>query len=114
MAPAAAPAVDSRNCRLEILIVFSSLVLRLHAPVHKLDIKYRAVFVTMTGLAAPGAVPTKNPPAQPSGFENFFSALAVFILRPQAVVQIGAATALYQISLLTGLKITLIKAFKVT
>jgi len=48
----------------------------------------------MTGPAAPGAVPIKNPPAQPGGFRNFFSALAVFILRPQAVVQIGAATEL--------------------
>jgi hypothetical protein len=38
----------------------------------------------MTGPAAPGAVPIKNPPAQPSRFENLFSALAVFIERPQA------------------------------
>ena len=58
------------------------------------------VTTTVTGTAPvkalramPGA-PTKNPPAQPSGFGNFFSALAVFILRPQAVVQIGAATEL--------------------
>jgi hypothetical protein len=37
----------------------------------------------MTGPATLKSLPTKNPPAQPSGFENFFSALAVFILRPQ-------------------------------
>jgi hypothetical protein len=50
----------------------------------------------MTGPAALKSLPTKNPPAQPGGFENFFSALAVFILRPQAVYQIGAAVKLYQ------------------
>jgi hypothetical protein len=64
--------------------------------VHKLDFKYRAGIVTMTGPAALKNLPTKNPPAQPNGFRNFFSALAVFILRPQAVVQIGTATELYQ------------------
>jgi hypothetical protein len=41
----------------------------------------------MTGPATLKNVPTKNPPAQPSGFENFFSALAVFILRPQAEIK---------------------------
>jgi len=50
----------------------------------------------MTGPAALKTLPTKNPPAQPGGFRNFISALAVFILRPQAVVQIGAARELYQ------------------
>jgi hypothetical protein len=46
----------------------------------------------MTGPTALNSLPTKNPPAQPGGDENFFSALAVFILRPQAEYQIGAAT----------------------
>jgi hypothetical protein len=62
--------------------------------VHKLDVKYRAGFVTLTGPAAPETLPTKNPPAQPNGFENFFSALAVSFKRPQAEYQIGAAVKL--------------------
>jgi hypothetical protein len=33
----------------------------------------------MTGPAAPKTLPTKNPPAQPSGFEILISALAVFL-----------------------------------
>jgi len=48
----------------------------------------------MTGPAALKTLPTKNPPAQPSGFEILISALAVFFKRPQAEYQIGAAVEL--------------------
>jgi len=68
----------------------SSLVLWAQCPGAQAGIKCRTGFVTMTGPAALKTLPIKNPPAQPSGFENFFSALAVFVLRPQAEHQIGA------------------------
>jgi len=48
----------------------------------------------MTGPAALKTLPTKNPPAQPSGLEILISALAVFFKRPQAEYQIGAAAEL--------------------
>ena len=53
----------------------------------------------MTGPVALNAVPIKNPPAQPGGFEILISALAESLKRPQAEYQIGAATELYQKSL---------------
>jgi hypothetical protein len=52
-----------------MFIVVSSLVLRLDAPVHKLDIKYRGGFVFLTGPVTPLWRAIKNPPAQPSGLE---------------------------------------------
>jgi hypothetical protein len=64
-------------------MVFSSLVLWAGCPGAQAGYQMPDRIRHDDRAGRPKSLPTKNPPAQPSGFENFFSALAVFIKRPQ-------------------------------